>query len=138
MKSPQRLYGKFAPGLAMAAAAAGMLIPTAGMAQVSGLWRVSGDIDGKAFVLDCQFVPQGRQLGGVCTDVATGDRKSKAGKKHKISAGSVEGTAVHWSYPVKVMLFSVDIDFTGTLSGQHMTGTIAAKGREGHFTAVRS
>ncbi|MEJ2458920.1 MAG: hypothetical protein P8Y58_12575 [Novosphingobium sp.] len=50
-----RLFEKTVPGPAIAAA--GMLMPMAGMAQVSDLWRVSGEIDGKAFVLDCRFVP---------------------------------------------------------------------------------
>src|SRR3546814_4963973 len=94
----------------MVAAATAMLRPTASMAQVSGLWRVSGDIYGKAFVLNCRFVPQGAQLGGICTDVATGDGSKKAGKKHELSAGRVSGNTVTWSYPVKVMFISVDIN----------------------------
>ncbi|MCJ2188692.1 hypothetical protein [Novosphingobium beihaiensis] len=138
MKFRERLYAKAAPGLALAAAAACLLTPAASMAQVSGPWRVSGDIDGKNFVLDCQFVPNGTQLGGVCTDVATGDSKKSKLKKHKLSSGSVKGSAVAWSYPVKVMFLSVDINFAGTLNGNRMTGTISAKGREGHFTASQS
>lgn len=115
-------------------------MPVNSMAQVSGLWHVTGNIDGKAFAVDRQFQPQGARFGGVCTDVATGDGKAKAGKKHVLSAGSVNanGSAVSWTYPVKVMIVSVDIHFNGTLNGNRMAGTIDAKGREGRFTAIRN
>lgn len=104
-------------------------------AQALGTWRIAGDITGKSFVVDCQFSQPGNRLGGRCTEVASGDKKSKPGKQHIISKGNVEGRAIRWTYPTKVMMMSIDIDFTGTLDGDAMHGTVSAKGRQGTFSA---
>lgn len=112
-------------------------MPAPAMAQAAGNWRVSGDIDGKSFVVTCRFDQRGAQMGGACTDVSTGTGKARQGKIHALSQGSVQGKELRWSYPVKVMLMSVDIDFTGTLMGTGMIGTVTAKGRRGTFSAVR-
>lgn len=105
-------------------------------ADVVGNWRVSGDIAGRAFIVDCRFVPNGHDFGGTCIDAATGD-KSVSGKTHVLSKGTTAGTAVRWSYPTKVFFLSIDINFAGTISGNRIAGTVSAKGNQGTFTAIR-
>jgi hypothetical protein len=114
-----------------------LLIPVPAMAQAGGAWRVTGDISGKAFTLDCQFDAQGPKLGGVCVDVSTGESKAKPGKSHVLSQGSVQGQDVRWAYSTKVMMMSVEIAFVGKVNGARMTGTVSAKGRQGTFSAIK-
>lgn len=118
-------------------AATASLAAAPAFAEMPGNWHVTGDIDGKAFAVDCKFAPQGKNFGGACVDAATGDAKVKAGKTHVLKQGTVIGNQVHWTYPTKVMFMSIDIDFAGTMSGNRITGKVSAKGREGTFTAVR-
>lgn len=114
-----------------------LFLTTPVRAQTLGSWRVNGEINGKAFVVDCKFSPAGARLGGLCTEVATGDQKGKPGKQHIISKGSFEGQAVRWTYPIKVMMMSIDIDFVGKLDGDAMRGAVSAKGRQGTFSATK-
>ncbi|MFT3967629.1 MAG: hypothetical protein QM690_17280 [Sphingobium sp.] len=123
-------------GLALIAGAL-LSLPASAMAQVAGTWRLNGNIDGKAFAVDCTFAPRGSQFAGQCVDVSTGETKAKPGKVHKLTQGSVQGNEVRWTYPTKVLMMSVDIDFAGAIEGDRMSGTIAAKGRQGRFSAVR-
>ncbi|MGC4252369.1 MAG: hypothetical protein QM605_13150 [Sphingobium sp.] len=114
-----------------------LLSPSAAMAQVAGAWHVTGNIDGKAFAVDCTFEPRGTQFGGQCVDVSTGDGKAKPGKVHKLSQGTTQGHEVRWTYPTKVLMMSINIDFAGSMEGDRMSGSIAAKGQQGRFSAVR-
>lgn len=116
--------------------AAGALIAGPARAEVAGNWRVSGDISGRAFVVDCHFAPKGHDFGGTCVDTATGDAKV-AGKTHVLTQGSATGNAVRWTYPTKVLFMSIDIDFAGTMAGNRIVGNVSAKGRKGTFSAVR-
>lgn len=116
--------------------ASALLLPTSAMAQATGTWRVTGDISGKAFTVDCQFTEKSGQLGGACTDISSGD-KGKPGKTHVLTQGSVRGQDIDWTYSTKVMIMSVDIRFAGKLSGPRITGTVSAKGRQGIFSATR-
>lgn len=113
------------------------LLPIGAMAQTAGRWHVTGDIDGKAFAVDCDFEARGNGLGGQCVDRSTGDTNAKPGKVHRLTKGSIQGREVKWTYQTKVMMMSVDIDFAGTVQEEHMAGTITAKGRRGRFSAVR-
>lgn len=117
--------------------ASAVLLPTTADAQAAGKWRVSGEISGKAFTVDCQFGEQGGRLAGVCIDVSSEEGKTKPGKSHVLTKGVVHGQNISWTYPTKVMIMSVDIDFAGELDGSHMSGTVSAKGREGTFSAAR-
>ncbi|MFT3965370.1 MAG: hypothetical protein QM690_05765 [Sphingobium sp.] len=112
-----------------------LFLPSSAIAQVAGTWHLTGNIEGKAFAVDCTFEPRGVQLSGQCIDVSTGE--AKTGKVHKLSQGSARGTEIRWTYPTKVLMMSVDIDFTGSIEGDRMSGAIAAKGRQGRFSAVR-
>lgn len=108
--------------------------PVPAMAQVAGTWRVKGDISGRAFMVYCRFDNQGGQLGGLCTEI---DKNGRPGRQHILSQGTVRGSEIRWTYPGKVMMMSIDIDFAGTRDGAAMAGTVTAKGREGAFTAKR-
>lgn len=121
----------------MAATMSTLCLSAPATAQALGTWRIAGDITGKSFVVDCQFSQPGGRLGGRCTEVLAGDTKGKPGKQHVISKGNVEGRVVRWTYPTKVMMMSIDIDFAGTLDGDVMRGTVSAKGRQGTFSAKR-
>lgn len=124
--------------LKTAALAAGIALASApAMAEVGGTWHVTGDVDGKPFVIDCKFEPAGSQFGGACVDVASADGKTKGGKVHTLSKGSFNANQVQWTYPVKVMMMSIDIDFAGTMNQNRLAGTVTAKGRKGSFTAIR-
>ncbi len=110
---------------------------SASSAQVGGPWRVSGKVSGFAFTLNCDFKPAGDKLGGVCVDASTSDARVKAGKSHVLTAGSVHGDTVSWTYRSSFMLSKFDVTYTGAVSGAHMSGTVEAGGRAGTFTATR-
>jgi hypothetical protein len=117
--------------------ASAFLLPTSVSAQAAGKWRVTGEISGKAFTVDCQFGEQSGRLAGTCIDVSSGEGNAKPGKSHVLTKGMVQGQTISWTYPTKVMIMSVDIDFAGKINDSHMSGTVSAKGREGTFSAVR-
>jgi hypothetical protein len=119
-------------------AVAALLAATSASAQVAGAWRVSGKVSGFAFTLNCDFKPAGDKLGGVCVDASTNDARVKAGKAHTLTAGSVRGDAVTWTYRSSFLLSKFDVTYTGKISGARMSGTIDAQGHEGPFTAVRN
>lgn len=122
------------PGLLLTALLPIMSMPTPAAAQAVGIWRVNGEISGKAFVLECRLGENGAQVSGVCTEI---EKNGKRGKQHVLSRGSVNGPAIRWTYPTKVMMMSIDIDFSGTRNGANMTGSVLAKGRQGVFSAQK-
>ena len=113
------------------------LFPAGALAQAAGKWHVTGEIDGKAFAVDCDFQTHGNSLDGQCVDISTGDAKAKPGKVHRLTEGSVQGREVKWTYQTKVLMMAIDIDFAGAVQEERMSGSITAKGRKGKFSAVR-
>ena len=125
------------PWLAAATSAlVGYCVP-ASAAEVAGSWRVSGKVSSFAFTLDCNFKPAGGRLGGVCVDASTNTAKVQAGKSHPLTAGSVHGDAVTWTYRSSFLLSKFDVTYTGKLAGDRMNGSLVAQGHQGTFTAVR-
>jgi hypothetical protein len=108
-----------------------------GLADVSGVWRVSGKVSSFAFTLNCTFKPEGSKLGGVCVDASTNDPKVNSGKAHPLTAGVVNGDAVSWTYRSSFLFSKFDVTYDGKLDGDRMSGTIDAQGRKGAFTATR-
>ncbi len=106
-------------------------------AEVSGPWHVTGKVSAFAFTLNCDFKPDGERLGGVCVDASTNDPKVNAGKSHVLTAGSIKGDAVTWTYPSRFLFSTFDVTFKGTQAGDKMSGGITAQGHEGTFTAVK-
>ena len=120
----------------LAIALAALVVPAS--AEVSGPWRVTGKVSGFAFTLDCDFKISGDRLGGVCTDTSTSDARVKAGKSHALTAGSVHGDAVTWTYQSSFLFSKFDVTYKGILTGARITGSIDAQGRSGTFTAAAS
>jgi hypothetical protein len=109
--------------------ASALLVTTApAAAQSSGVWRVSGAISGRTFVLDCRLQPSG----GVCTDTA------KNGRSHPLASFVEAGDRARWGFTTKVLIASIAMTFEGQVSGDRMSGTVRAAGRTGSFTATRS
>jgi hypothetical protein len=118
----------FLPTLALLPA---IMLAEPAAAQVTGSWQVSGKVGSTAFLTNCQFTPNSNGFGGVCVE-------SKTGKHHVLAKGSINGSKVQWSYPASFMMMTFDVNFAGTLSGNSITGTVAASGHDGIFTATRS
>ncbi len=110
---------------------------TSSAAEVAGAWRVSGKVSSFAFTLNCRFTPEGSKLGGLCTDASTSDPKVNAGKSHVITAGSVEGDKVSFTYQSSFLFTKFDVTYTGVAAGDRISGTVNAQGHEGTFTASR-
>jgi hypothetical protein len=109
---------------------------TPAMADVFGLWRVQGSISGRPFVDDCHFVPAGAGFGGACIGAKDGNPKF-VGKVNTLTQGTVAGNQVTWGFPVPYMFMSFQVTYRAVLTGNQMTGTISAGGRQGKFTASR-
>jgi hypothetical protein len=119
-------------------AIATLVAASSASAQVAGAWRVTGKVASFAFTLNCDFKPAGDQLGGVCVDASTSDVRVKAGKSHVLTAGSVHGDHVTWTYRSSFLFSKFDVTYRGAISGARMTGAIDASGHAGVFTAVRN
>jgi hypothetical protein len=104
----------------------------------TGRWTVSGRVAGFAFTLACDFQQVGQILSGVCADTATSDPKVKAGRRHVLSRGHVDGDQVSWTYPSSFLFSRFDVDYVGARAGDRMTGQITVQGRTGTFTAQRA
>ncbi len=118
-----------------------VIISTLGVAsasaEVSGPWHVTGKVSAFAFTLNCEFKPDGERLGGVCVDASTNDPKVSAGKSHVLTAGSVKGDAVSWTYQSSFLFSKFDVIFKGIQAGDRITGAISAQGQDGTFTATK-
>jgi hypothetical protein len=106
-------------------------------AEVSGPWHVTGKVSAFAFTLNCDFKPDGERLGGVCVDASTNDPKVNAGKSHVLTAGSVKGDAVTWTYQSSFLFSKFDVIFKGVQAGDKITGAITTQGHDGTFTATK-
>jgi hypothetical protein len=104
---------------------------------VAGSWHVDGKVASFAFTLNCDFRTDGARLGGVCVDASTSDPNLKTGKSHPLTAGSVDGDTVGWTYQSSFLLTKFDVTFRGVRAGDRMSGSITAQGHDGAFTATR-
>jgi hypothetical protein len=100
-------------------------------ADVSGLWIVDGNVDHKAFTVYCTFKQDGERLTGVCHD------NTPTGKAHPLTAGSLKGDQITFTYQSNFLITKFNAVFTGKLSGSAMSGKATAAGRDGTFTANR-
>jgi hypothetical protein len=121
--------------IALAAALVGFSATAS--AQAVGAWRVSGEVSGRQFIVDCKFDPQASGFGGSCVDAATGEASAKPGKAHRLSMGAVEGKQIRWVYSASMMFMPMDVAYSGTLDGNRISGTVSVAGRKGSFTALR-
>jgi len=133
------IAGRAGVSLGLPAAIMALALTTSASAQDSaaGRWAVAGNVDGKNFTLDCRFQQSGAALSGACIDGPTGDSKIKGGRSHALTKGHATGTSVSWTYVSSYMILSFNVDYAGVRNGDHMSGTIAAAGKKGAFTARR-
>jgi hypothetical protein len=122
--------------LCAALMAAALAAPT-NAADASGAWHVSGKVAAFAYTLNCQFKVDVGKLGGVCVDASNSDPRIKSGKAHVLTAGSVAGDKVSWTYGFSVLLNRLSVTYSGVQSGDRMSGSINVAGHEGAFTATR-
>jgi hypothetical protein len=106
-------------------------------AQTAGNWHVVGQVSSFSFTLNCGFKADGPNLGGECQDASTNDPKATVGKIHPLTAGSINGAQVSWTYQSSFLFSNFDVTFKGVQTGDRMVGTIMVQGRKGAFTATR-
>ncbi len=105
--------------------------------DAAGRWAVAGTVDGTNFTLDCRFEQAEHNLTGACIDGPTGDSKVEGGRSHALLEGQSSAGNISWTYQSSYLLFKFDVKYAGTRDGDHMSGTIAAAGKTGTFTANR-
>ena len=105
--------------------------------EAAGHWAVAGNVDGKNFTLDCHFDQVDHNLTGACIDGPTGDSKVEGGRSHALTEGQATGTNISWTYQTSYLLFKFDVKYAGVRDGDHISGSIAAAGKTGTFTANR-
>jgi hypothetical protein len=106
-------------------AGAGFLIAPALAADLTGTWEIQGPIDPV-----CIFIQQGNALAGNCRGPAA----------QGPVAGSVDGETVRWTFTRTGRGGGTlpPVEFSGTASGESLTGTLSmGGGRGGPFTARR-
>jgi hypothetical protein len=116
-------------------ALAGLTLAFPGLAQaaddpVAGAWVVHGKVETFAFVVNCVFERHGERFGGVCIDVGSG-------KRHPLTAGTVSGDRVSFTYGSNFLLTKFDVVYAGALQGGTIRGTVQVPGHNGVFTATR-
>jgi hypothetical protein len=82
------------------------------------------------FSLVCKFERMGPKLGGVCVEPS-------GHKSHPLTAVRVDGDHVSFTHGGSFLLKTFDVNYTGKLDGDRITGQIDVFGHTGDFTAVR-
>ena len=96
-------------------------------ADVSGTWKVDGDVQGHAVKFSCTLVQEGEALSGTAT--------LSDGKDVPVTGTSADTTV---SFEFDTADGAYHLVFTGTVdSDGGIKGTIAVAGAEGTFTAVK-
>jgi hypothetical protein len=105
-------------------AGAGFLIAPALAADLSGTWEIQGPVDPV-----CIFTQQGNALAGTCRGPAAEGPVT----------GTVDGDAVRWTFTRTNRAGNAlpPVEFSGSVSGENLTGTASFGGRGGAFTARR-
>lgn len=102
------------------------LVPTLA-ADISGTWKVEGDVYGNAVKLTTALKQDGEKLAGTAT--------LESGKDVPVT-GSVKDTTVSFEFDTADNQYH--LVFTGTLDAEgSIKGSIAVAGVEGVFTAIK-
>jgi len=123
--------------LALASVVLIAAVTPASAADLTGVWRLNCQVETFGFVLECKFSQTGQALGGVCTDLSTNDSTHKPQGSHPLVTGKVEGDKVSFAYRTHFLLIPFTAAYSGTVSGDRITGEAIAPGHKGVFTAVR-
>jgi hypothetical protein len=105
-----------------------LLAAPAQAADVSGDWKIDGEISGYTVNSVCTLKQQDNKLTGEC----------KSDQNDSPLKGEVDGQKVTWQYDVDYNGEKYTLQWTATLeSDTAMKGTISAGGGEGAFTAKK-
>jgi hypothetical protein len=108
--------------------ALGLLVLPLAAADISGAWKVEGDIADVHVNRVCTIKQTGNKLTGAC----------KNQMNELPMSGEVNGDKVTWTYDADYQGQKVTLVYKGTLeSDGAMKGTIATEGAEGSFTAKK-
>jgi hypothetical protein len=97
-------------------------------ADVSGTWKLEGNVAGTAFTMDCKLQQDGKKLAGHCKGPdASGD-----------VAGAVDGEGIEWSQNVDYNGMALTLVFKGKLAKDtEMAGSVEVSGNIGDFKALK-
>ena len=101
-----------------------LALGTAAAADASGVWRITGDVQGNAVNPTCTFKQEEKKLSGEC--------KGETGDATRIT-GDVDGDKVTWTWIVQgyTLVFSgsfdTDAGMKGTFEVENAAGTFTAK-----------
>jgi hypothetical protein len=99
--------------------------------SLNGAWAIDGNIEDHPFKVYCTLEQDGILVTGVCHD------DGPTGRARRITAGTIVGDQVSFSFKRTYLLLKVTAGFKGVLSGPTITGKATAVGFSGPFTAVR-
>jgi hypothetical protein len=111
--------------------------PAAAMDTAAGRWAIEGRVGDKAFTLDCRFNQSGQAISGACVDGDTHDARVKGGRSHTLTRGSLQGDQIAFAYRSSFGIIGFEARYAGVLSGDRITGSLAALGAKGEFTGHR-
>ena len=100
--------------------------------NVSGTWKVTGDVVGNAVDLLCTFAQDGKKLSGSC--------KSPGATKPTDITGEVDDKKVTWKYEAQYEGQPITLTFNGTLdASSQLKGDIDVSPYSvtGNFSAVK-
>lgn len=101
--------------------------------SISGVWKVTGDIQGVRVDRDCTFTQEGKKLTGIC--------KANTKKESSQATGEIDGKKITWTYKSDYNGNELTITFTGKLDDtSQIKGTIDVDPASltGTFTAVKA
>ena len=97
-------------------------------ADVSGTWKIEGDVMGNTVDPVCTFKAAGNKLTGSCKNEMSGSDIS----------GQLDGNKLSFQWEVSYQGETYVLSFSGTLSSDtEMTGSIAVAGVSGVFSAKK-
>jgi hypothetical protein len=102
------------------------LVSAEAAADLSGKWAISGDVQGNAVNLDCT-IKQGADA------ALTGQCQVNGGETAAIT-GAVKDTSLQFSFTVA----GYTLNYSGTLAGETVSGTIEVAGASGTFSGTRA
>jgi len=100
----------------------------AAAADLSGTWKLEGDVAGMHIDRTCAIKQADNKLSGSCKNQAS----------EATLTGAVEGQTVTWKYQADYQGIQVTVAFAGTMQSETaIAGSIDAEGAPGKFTAKK-
>jgi hypothetical protein len=105
----------------------GLTILPAAAADISGTWKLEGDIAGVHINRTCTIKQESTKISGSC----------KNQMNDLPLAGEVSGNDVTWHYETNYEGTNITLTFKGKLDGSSIKGKIETEGAGGDFTATK-